>query len=484
MNQNDAAYQAANSKILEKSSNDVDNTLFFLRGCASIKILNFDQGISDLSRFLSDINIVSSKDKTDAYSLRATAYLKTGQLDEAQKDAQQIHENAIIQEVKKARIWLTYINSKQDNPTFRLRCYVKLIEICPFSLKFIENLTILALKKDNITYSKSIMTKGKSTLPEESRIMVKLLYSFLKVDPEYISELNTSTKSAICQHLQQQIKDYRSNLIKVLDCFRSKDFICASNYYDHCYQILEELPSKNTTHFRIFSHIKNFLEIQIKYYGVKEPFNPDRYDRTIECLEELIDPNQNSEILYFFEDKDKMSDDVSRNNMAKIQKIYLTKLNSKLKDVEKQKDSYSENDYNKKVTDIKNDIQEGEKKMEFLLNEDYDPLYSLFGLPKKAEIRDLKKAYKDLSKNHNINKKEMEKIDIAYEFLSACKDLWDDHFSYSFMGKNEINLTRTTNFLSSTINFIVGNKKTSYSINYGLSFEKCYMSYYGPDDSL
>lgn len=103
MNQNDAAFQAANSKILEKSSKDVDNTLFFSRGCASVKMLNFDQGISDLSRFLSYINNVSPKDKT-AYSLRATAYLKMGQLDEAQNDAQQIHKNVIIQK-KIQKVW-------------------------------------------------------------------------------------------------------------------------------------------------------------------------------------------------------------------------------------------------------------------------------------------------------------------------------------------------------------------------------------------
>ena len=236
---------------------------------------------------------------------------------------------------------------------------------------------------------------------------------------------------------------------------------------------------QKTPHIFVFSlKLKIFFEIPIE-------INDRFYDRTIECLEDLIDPNQYSETLYALKIREKMCDDDFRNNKANIQKINLMKLYQKLKNIEKQKDSYAEKDYIKEVTAIKNDIQKGEKEMEFILNEDYDPLYSLLVLPIKAWISDLKKAYKDLSKNHNINKKEMEKIDIAYEFLSACKEKWDDHFSSIFMGKNEINLTRTKNLLSSTINFIVGKEKISYSINYDLlSFEKCYMSYSGPDDSL
>lgn len=93
---------------------------------------NLGKVISDLSQFLSNENILA-KDKIEAYTLRSTAYLKIGKLEESLNDAEKASNDTLIKLSKNAKSWLNIAKSTKCKELFKINCYIKLINICPFS---------------------------------------------------------------------------------------------------------------------------------------------------------------------------------------------------------------------------------------------------------------------------------------------------------------------------------------------------------------
>lgn len=220
---------------------------------------SFSQVISNLSQFLSNDKNILPKDKLEAYTLRSTAYLKIGKVDESLSDAEKASNSAIIKLAKGAKTWLNFIKSAKSKGSFKIDCYIKLFCICPFSDDFVLDLFQM-IRKDSSLY-KAILSKGKNILPPMTISAIQSIHSFYEGYEISFKTIQNFEK------IYQKIYKYESNI----DLMCEKD---TDEYFNECKQILQDLLiSKNSPQYNRLVSIIYPNQIKIENYYTSQTQN-------------------------------------------------------------------------------------------------------------------------------------------------------------------------------------------------------------------
>lgn len=431
-NQFKSAFQASNSKIKQQGVKSADHILFFLRGYASIKIENYDQGISDLSHFLAANKSITQQDKVESISLLCLAYLKTGRIDKALRDSTKIKNKTLINLIQKANSLHKEITST-SSPNFLLKKYEELIKICPFSENFTFEAANIALSTGDNKLFVDILNKALFKMPKNSKIFEKIIrfhfaqMEFKKAEENAKKCIKSVDDSTNCTFMLKSIKEFQKNDKKALNFLTKKNFDEAKKIVEKCQPISKKYSSEESP---LSNHI-NKIKVAI-FIGKNEK------EEAVECLNGLIKnfPENNE----FLVQRGQILLDYSDFSGA-IADFQTVK--------ERTKPNSVENKEAIKFIEKAVELEEKEKNMNY---------YTILGLKSDAKLNDVKSAYRKLVVswhpdrfNKPLKKKEAEKkmmmINKAYEVLSdeTKKKLYDFDIEYERSTKAYSKKQKTNN---------------------------------------
>lgn len=397
------AFQASNSLILQQGALDADSILFFLRGSTSVKIGKYSQGISDLSRFLRSSNI-SPKDQKESFILRCIAYLKIGNIEDAQKDADYIKDESLIKLVRKASFLLNSAQSNESTPQFSLNKYLELIKICPSSEVFLREAATIALSLNNNTLFVDLSQKALTISPNDARLLeLKGRYHFSNAEIPIAQKfarmcINSAASPLKCTELLRSINSFQINEKNATNSIAKKDFDNAQKHIDSCREIVNKYAKYDSP-----------LSNRVKRIHVDVLLTKNKKDEAIEYFNDLIKASPND--IKLLTQRGELLLDLGDYSGA-ISDFQIVKKNTKP----------NSNEHKKiiKLIEKASTLEEKEK------NVDY---YTILGLKRGASMNDVKSAYRKMViKWHPdrfkepLKKKEAEKkmkmINRAYDVLS------------------------------------------------------------------
>lgn len=401
------AYQASNSMILQQGMLDADSVLFLLRGSASVRIGKYLQGISDLSRFLRTTKNINPKDQKEAYLLRGTAYLKTGNLEDAKSDAENSKDDSLVKLITKARFLLNSAQSNESTPQFSLNKYLELIKICPSSEDFLREAANIALSLGNNTLFNDLSQKALIISPKDAKLLeMKGRYLFSNAEILMAQKfarmcINSASDASKCTELLKSINSFQANEKNATSAIAKKDFETAQKHIDLCRDIVKKYASSDSP-----------LSNQIKAIHVKVLLSKNKKEEAIEYLNDLIKASPNN--VGLLTQRGELLLDLGDYSGA-IADFQIVKKNTK--------PNTSENKKVIKLIEKASTLQEKEK------NVDY---YTVLGLKHGASMNEVKSAYRKMVVKWHpdrfkepLKKKEAEKkmkmINRAYDVLSDEK---------------------------------------------------------------
>lgn len=433
-----AAFEASNSKIIQQGVLKADPVLFFIRGYANIKIGKYNHGISDLSRFLTSSKKINQKDKLDSYSLRCTAYLKTGKIEEALDDASKSKNEALIKTATRANLLFATAISTESSPKFSLSKYEELIKICPFSEDFLLNAANVALSIGDSSLFLEFSQRVLKINQKNAKILeIFGRYHFSQMELKEAEEfakkcIKSSPDPSNCSSLLKSIENFKKNEKEAADLVSKKKFDKAKKYIEICQQIVKKYSSEDSP-----------LANQLNKINVKVLIAKDEKEDAIECLNGLIKafPENNEFLIH----RGQLLLDFNDYSGA-ISDFQVVKKRTNCESIE-----------NKEVVKLiekASELQEKEKKMNY---------YTVMGLDNGASVEEVKKAYKKLVVmwhpdrfNKPLKKKEAEKkmmmINKAYDVLGDenKKKMYD--FDIEYYKQQNINKNYRKNYQNRNYN--------------------------------
>lgn len=402
-----AAFSASNSLITQKGILDADNILFYLRGYSNVHLGKFDDGISDLSRFLRSSTQIDPKDKKSAYSLRATAFLKIGNLEDAHSDATNSKDNQLLKQIRQATLLLESATSNQTSLTYSLEKYNQLLKICPKSATFLGKAASIALEMGNTTYFNDLIQKAFAISPHDPKLLeMKGKYHFSTNELALAKKFanictNRASDPSKCTALLKSINNFQKTEKEAASAIANKTFDLAQQKIEVCNSIIQKYASSDSP---IATHIKG---LQVKVLLAK-----NKKEEAVDYLNDLIKVSPNNENLY-----------LQRGELLLELEDYSGAMNDFQFVRQKTKKGTATN---KKVLNL---IEKTSKLQEKEKNVDY---YTVLGLKRGSSISDVKSAYRKLVvKWHpdrfkeTLKKKEAEKkmkmINRAYDVLSDAE---------------------------------------------------------------
>ncbi|OHT10277.1 DnaJ domain containing protein [Tritrichomonas foetus] len=401
--QYEEAYKASNSLIVKGGNLDASPELFFLRGIASLRLQKFDQSITDLSFYIRSINEPNNsnneKDRLKAYSMRGLAYLKKGNFEDAQNDADSSKDLELAKLIKKAQLLFTAAQSNETSPNVAVDKYLQLTKICCGSSDIFGQAASVALQLGNNTLFADLSAKGLRISPNDARILeLNGRYYFNRAEfprVQYFASkcINVASNPGKCTALLRASNRYQSNEKSAKEAIKKKDFTAAQNHFNTCQEIVKQYANDDSP-----------LSIHAKRIQLDILLSKNKKEEALSILNDLIEASPNNDDLL-----------IQRGEIL----MELEDYTGALQDFQIVR---KKNKNNKKVLNL---IEKVSKLQDKEKNVD---LYTVLGLKHGASIREVKDAYRkaaikwhpDRFKNQIEKKKaekKMKQINAAYDVL-------------------------------------------------------------------
>jgi len=363
-----AAYKAANIYFQENGLIDSEPIVFNMRGICAYKIGEFNDAVSDFSKFLSSKQ-EKDFDSRNAHLYRGLSYLKLGHIEDADIDSNECDNPELKENIKTAKYLLSAAGNslKEGQKKISFEQHIKLLNYMPASVNIILQTSELALELGNYSAYQHFISKASNMDPKNPRLYT--LYSREYFSKGEIAEatkklkncINTASESSICTKMLKTINQYTSYFNNATASLSRKEFSSAKINIDSCQKIIEN-----------FSLPKSNISMIINNLYVKLLIGKGEKKEALKYLDSLIDSGDKSITLLL----DRADINLELGDHDSAAKDY----NEVIK---KQKNNKRASEGLKKVSQLK----EKEKNFNY---------YEVLGLKKGAPIKDVNEAFKKL----------------------------------------------------------------------------------------